>query len=173
MVCDSVENYFFMLQDEAQGLHWNNYQETITCRWIVTHQLNNNFCLTHDTTAVHLFHFLHNKLACLNKIHYFSAGLPAQYKNKKNINFTLYEDFGVPAEWHFSTTSHSKSACDILGGTINRLAASVSIKNLRTGERLEATVGLQRSYTDQMTHWQWFNWEQTNIQYMTEPVTKL
>jgi hypothetical protein len=69
----------------------------------------NNLCLMHDTTAVH---FHHKKLACLNKIHYFSHGMTAEFNNMKNINFTLHEGFGVPGEWHFSATSHSNSVCD-------------------------------------------------------------
>jgi hypothetical protein len=28
-LCDSAENYSFVLQDEAQGFHWNNAQATI------------------------------------------------------------------------------------------------------------------------------------------------
>ena len=29
-----------------------------------------------------------------------------------------HKDFGVDAEWHFSTTSHGKGACDGVGGTV-------------------------------------------------------
>ena len=29
-----------------------------------------------------------------------------------------HKDFGVDAEWYFSTTSHSKGACDGVGGTV-------------------------------------------------------
>ena len=37
-------------------------------------------------------------------------------------------DFGVPAEWHFSATSHGKGACDGVGGTVKRLAARASLQ---------------------------------------------
>jgi hypothetical protein len=57
--------------------------------------------------------------------------MPAQFKNRKNMNFTLHEDFTVPAEWHFSATSHGISTCDTLGRTVKRLAASVSMKNFK------------------------------------------
>ena len=60
------------------------------------------------------------------------------------------DDFGIPAEWHFFATSHGKSACDGIGGTIKRLAAKAS---------------LQRPYNDQiMTPRQLFDWAKSNIQ---------
>ena len=72
-------------------------------------------------------------------------------KNRKNfINLCHHEDdFGIPAEWHFSATSHGKSACDGLGGTVKRLAARAS---------------LQRPYNEQiMTPRQLFEWACSNI----------
>jgi hypothetical protein len=55
----------------------------------------------------------------------------------------------VPAEWHFFATSHGKSACDGVGGTLKRLAAEAS---------------LQRPYNDQiMTPHQLYEWAQSNI----------
>jgi len=37
-------------------------------------------------------------------------------------------DFGFNAEWHFFATSHGKSPCDGLGGTVKRLAARASLQ---------------------------------------------
>jgi hypothetical protein len=34
----------------------------------------------------------------------------------------------VPVEWHFFATSHGKSACDGIGGTLKRLAAKASLR---------------------------------------------
>ena len=34
----------------------------------------------------------------------------------------------VSGEWNFCDTSHGKSACDVLGGTVNRLTALESLK---------------------------------------------
>jgi hypothetical protein len=34
----------------------------------------------------------------------------------------------VPAEWHFFATSHGKSACDDVGGTLKKLAAKASLQ---------------------------------------------
>ena len=132
-----AEYYSFVLQDAAQGFHWNNSQATIhpfaayfkksgeLCHlsFVIVSE-----CLHHDTTAVHLYQrcfiaFLRRFLPARSqpqKIIYFSDGAASQYKNRKNfINLCYHkEDFGISAEWHFSTTVHGKGACDGLGGTI-------------------------------------------------------
>ena len=116
-------------------------------------------CLHHDTISVFLFQkcfiaflkaFLHGENQ-LNKIKYFSDGASSQYKNQKNFhNLCLHEsDFGIPAEWHYSATSHGKGACDGIGGTVKRLAAHAS---------------LQRPYNNQiMTPHQLFDWVYSNL----------
>ena len=168
VTADFSENYSFILQDAAQGYHWNNSQATL--HPFVTYYLDSgdlchlsyvviSDCLHHDTTAVHLFQrlfinflkeFLPSRLRP-KKILYFSDGAASQYKNRKNfLNLCHHEeDFGVKAEWHFSATSHGKGACDGLGGTVKRLAARAS---------------LQRPYNDQvMTPRQLFDWACANI----------
>ncbi len=82
---------------------------------------------------------------------YFTDGCSAQYKNRNNFyNMTLHEhDFGIPAEWHFYATSHGKSACDGLGGTVKRLVTRAS---------------LQRPLHDQiLTPLKMFDWAKSNI----------
>ena len=166
VMADFSENYSFLLQDAAQGFHWNNSQATIhpfvayftdsdkLCHlsYVIIFD-----CLHHDTIAVHLFQkslieFLKEKFVSLpRKIFYFSDGAAAQYKNRKSfINLCHHmSDFGVPAEWHFSATSHGKGACDGVGGTLKRLAARAS---------------LQRPYDQQiMTPRQLFEWASENI----------
>jgi hypothetical protein len=60
---------------------------------------------------------------------YFSDESAAQQKQKKLLNITCHnEDFGVPAESHFFATSHGKSACDVIGSTLKRLAAKASFQ---------------------------------------------
>ena len=167
VVCaDFSENYAFVLQDAAQGFHWNNSQCTIH-PFVIYYKLSSSVshksyvvisdCLHHDTTAVYLFQkrlvtFLKSELALLpKKIMYFSDGAASQYKNRKHfLNLCLHEhDFGIPAEWHFSATAHGKGACDGLGGTIKRLAARTS---------------LQRPYEDQiMTPFQLYQWATSSI----------
>ena len=166
VVGDFAENYSFVLQDSAQSFHWNNSQATIhpfVAYYVESGELHHvsyvviSDCLTHDTVAVHLFQnyliaFLKEKFGSLPlKIFYFSDGASSQYKNRKNfVNLCHHQsDFGVPAEWHFSATSHGKGACDGVGGTVKRLAARAS---------------LQRPYDGQiMTPRQLYEWAVENI----------
>ena len=65
-----------------------------------------------------------------NLIYYYSDGAASQYKNRLNfLNLCYHEsDFGIKAEWHYFATSHGKSACDGVGGTVKRLAARASLQ---------------------------------------------
>ena len=147
VTADFSENYSFVLQDAAQGFHWNNSQATLhpfVAYYLDSGEIHHvsyvviSDCLHHDTVAVHLFQrsfiaFLKELLPARlhpKKIIYFSDGAAPQYKNRKNfLNLCHHkEDIGVKAEWHFSATSHGKGACDGLGGTIKRLAARASLQ---------------------------------------------
>ena len=66
----------------------------------------------------------------VKKVKYFSDGAASQYKNFKNFsNLMRHEsDFKLAAEWHFFATSHGKSVCDGIGGTIKRLASRKSLQ---------------------------------------------
>ena len=134
---DFSENYAFVVQDAAQGFHWNNSQSTIH-PFVVYYKVSSSCsisqrsyvvisdCLHHDTIAVYLFQkrlvsFLKATIGRLPKrIFYFSDGAASQYKNRKNfLNLCFHQaDYGVPAE---SATSHGKGACDGVGGTVKRL----------------------------------------------------
>ena len=69
-------------------------------------------------------------------IHYFSDGCAAQYKNLKNfINLCHHKiDFNVDCSWSFFATSHGKSPCDGIGGTLKRLAARASLQRAKTNQ---------------------------------------
>lgn len=56
---------------------------------------------------------------------------PLSTRIKKNFaNLCQHEnDFGISAEWNFFATSHGKSACDGVGGTVKRLAARASLRS--------------------------------------------
>ena len=130
VMADFFENYSFVLQDEAQGFHWNNSQETLHPFVVYytesgkLHQLRYAIildCLQHDIVAVHVFQnvleFLTDKFNCCpHKIIYFSDGAAAQYKNQKIFPNLCHQkaDFAVDAEWHFFATSHGKGPCDNL-----------------------------------------------------------
>ena len=91
-------------------------------------------CLTHDTIAVYAFQKLLISLlkerTNLSAIQYFSDGCSRQYKNKKNFLNLAYHaaDFGVPADWSFSATSHGKGPWDGLAGSAKREAALESLR---------------------------------------------
>jgi hypothetical protein len=61
--------------------------------YIVTHHLNNNLYLSHDTV-------INSLQACSVKVTYFSGGSTAEYKNRKYFFYlTLYEeDYWVPTD---------------------------------------------------------------------------
>ena len=109
-VGDFSENYSFVVQDAAQGVHWSNssctlhpwicyYKENETVKTFTVLLISN--CLTYNTVAVFAFQQclinLLKKQINLSSIHYFSDGCSKQYKNKKNfLNLVHhYLDFGV------------------------------------------------------------------------------
>ena len=79
-----------------------------------------------------MFYFsLKTELALeIQHICYFSDGCAGQYKNCKHfINLChLKTDFGISCTWNFFATSHSKSPCDGIGGTIKHLTVRASLQ---------------------------------------------
>jgi hypothetical protein len=56
-------------------------------------------------------------------------GLQPKTKTRNLLKIICHnENFGVPAEWHFSATSHGKSACDGVGSNLKWLAAKASLQ---------------------------------------------
>ena len=151
---DFAENYSFMVQDAAQGYHWDNSQATLHPFTVYFRKDDKLVCesvcmisdnLKHDTVAVHAFQkrlipYL-QQLTNTNKVIYFSDGAASQYKNYKNFaNLCChYQDFGVNAEWHFFATSHGKSPCGGIGGTAKRLVARASLQSPVQGHILTPT----------------------------------
>lgn len=80
------------------------------------------------------------KFPLVKKLIYFSDGFSAQYKNRKNFaNICHHEsDFKLKAEWHFFATSHGKSSCDGIFGTVKRLAAKTSFHRPYSNQILTA-----------------------------------
>ena len=144
VLLDFAENYSFLVQDAVQGHHWDNSQATIHPFVIYYKQNGELKChniavisdyLKHDTVTVHCFIAklipdLKQIIPGLEKIKYFSDGAASQYKNYKNfVNLCFHEqDFCISAEWHFFATSHGKSPCDGIGGTVKRLVARASLQ---------------------------------------------
>ena len=112
VLLDFAENYAYVLQDAAQGFHWNNAQATIhpfVCYYRSDDTLKHisyviiSDCMKHDTVSVHLFQrnlvrFLKDRFdATPSKMIYFSDGAASQYKNRKNFSNLCHhvEDFEV------------------------------------------------------------------------------
>jgi len=114
VTADFSENHSFVLQDSAQGFHWNNSQATL--HLFVAYYLDleevRHFsyvviadCLHHDMVAVHLFQkalLIFWIIFCLQrctpqKIIYFSDGAASQYKNWKK-----FPQFVSPQRWFWS-----------------------------------------------------------------------
>ena len=135
-----------MVQDAAQGFHWDNSQCTVhpfvvyfkNCLSSETEHNTYCFlspCTKHNTTT--FYTFLKTLIPTIitnhpkiSKIHYFTDGCGGQYKNLYNFsNICNHEkDFGVTCEWHFFATSHGKSACDGVGGAVKRTVAKASLQ---------------------------------------------
>ena len=106
-----------------------------------------NYCfisdhLQHSTASVYEFQkqLIKDKLPNVQKIHYSSDGCSGQYKNKYNFsNLCSHKnDFGIDAEWNFFATSHGKSPCDGIGGTLKRIAYQHSWRAVNSGFILNA-----------------------------------
>ena len=77
----------------------------------------------------------------LKRLLYFSDGAASQYKNFKNLTNLCHHhiDHGLDAEWHFFSTSHGKSPCDSIGGTVKCLVARSSLQATIDGHILTAS----------------------------------
>ena len=149
VVGDFSQNYGFVYLDAVQGVHWSNTSCTLH-PWMCYYRgedseiktfplLYISDCLKHDTVAVYAFqkelvkqlqYKLKNEGISLTEIQYFTDGCSKQYKNKKNfLNLTYHQDnFGVPANWSFSATSHGKGPWDGIAGCAKRETALESLQ---------------------------------------------
>lgn len=85
-----------------------------------------------------LCRYLKEVKPAITEIQYFSDGAASQYKNFKNFTNLEHhkQDHGLTAKWHFFATSHGKSPCDGIGGTVKRLAARASLQATTTNHIL-------------------------------------
>ena len=144
VLVDFAENHNFLVQDEVQSYHWNSQQCTlhpvIIYYQLVNQVVEQSLCiifddLTHDVSFVYK---VMSESISLNKkliqklkkyIHYFSDGCAGQYKKEKHfLNLCLHKiDFNVDCVWNFFATSHAKSPCDGIGGTVKKQATKASL----------------------------------------------
>ena len=136
IILDFAENYHYDVQDEIQGYHWNKDQCTLhpaVVYYREGEELNHiSLCilsddLEHDTSFVHelqrrVMLFIKEKFPLITNVLYFSDGCSGQYKSfKASLNLCHHQIyFGIDAEWGFFATSHGKSPCDGVGGTVKR-----------------------------------------------------
>ena len=152
---DFAENYEFVIQDEIQSYHWA--KDSCTLHPIVVYFKaqgeediqHKSFCYMsddriHDTCFVYqiqklLTEYIKVNLPAISKLYYFSDGCGSQYKNYKNfLNLCNHSnDFGFEAEWVFFATSHGKSPCDGIGGTVKRTTAKASLQRASNNQILD------------------------------------
>ena len=143
---DFAENYSFLVQDAIQGFYWQNNQATLHPFAVYHRDTTSNLVhcesicvasdhLKHEQNTVHCFlsvvlKHIKSTMPNIKYIKYFSDGAASQYKNYKAlINLNFHEkDHNLIAEHHFFATSHGKSPCDGIGGTIKREAANASLR---------------------------------------------
>ena len=76
----------------------------------------------------------------VSRIHYFSDGCAAQYKNCKHSTNLChrFHDFSIECTWNFFATSHGKSPCDGIGGTVKKLTSQASLQRPTSDQILSA-----------------------------------
>ena len=145
VLVDFAENYKFLVQDEIQGYHWNKSQCTLHPAVMYTKEdgqlKDHSICFTSDD----LNHFVDMVYQILKEttkqviedispqvktVNYFSDGCAGQYKNCKNfLNLCFHcADFGIGCMWSFFATSHGKSTCNGIGGTVKRITSGASLQ---------------------------------------------
>ena len=135
ILLDFAENYLFIVQDAVQGFYWENSQAILHPFAAYFRSSNGDLkhtsicvisdCLKHDQPVVYCFStevitLTKQKVNNIKIIHNYSDGVPSQYKNYNYlVNLCHHRlDHGIDAVWNFFATSHGKSACGGIGGTV-------------------------------------------------------
>ena len=129
-VMDFVENYKYIIQGELQAFHWNKKQCTLHSVVLYCFQSGSLNILSIYVISDYTGHdtpFLCHSNVIDKRISYFSDGcLP----NTKTVEILLIsfstKGFGLGADWCFFATSHGKSPCDGVEGTVKRVVAQAS-----------------------------------------------
>ena len=156
---DFAENYQYVVQDEVQSYHWSKSQcslYTIVLYFIENKLLKHkSFCylsedVDHDTGFIYktqedITRYIKENLPDVSSVKYFSDGCAAQFKNFKILKIFINlchhsKDFDLNAEWVFFATSHGKSPCDGIGGTVKRVVCQESLKQITTGQILDVNL---------------------------------
>ena len=148
---DFAENFSLISQTEIQSAHWSHHQATIFTVHIKLGAGHRNLAIIsnymqHTTEFVYcaqskcsfrwretgcrfvllgiITRFIKTKYQNVKEINYVSDGASAHFKNNKNMmNLTFHSlDFGLPASWTFSATSHGKGPVDGIGAAVKSRA---------------------------------------------------
>ena len=155
VLVDFAENYKFLVQDEIQGYHWNKSQCTLHPAIVYTKKdgqlQDHSICfisddLNHDVDMVYQIlkettkQVIEDINPQMKTVNYFSDGCAGQYKNCKNfLNLCFHRaDFGIGCTWSFFATSHGKSTCDGIGGTVKRITSRASLQQPYDSQILSA-----------------------------------
>ncbi|CAF1153996.1 unnamed protein product [Adineta ricciae] len=78
-----------------------------------------------------IINFIRKWYPNVKQLNYLSDGAAAHFKNAKNmLNLTYHErDFGLPASWTFSSTSHGKGPVDGIGAAVKSTATRHLLKS--------------------------------------------
>lgn len=160
VLMDFAENYNFILQNEVQSYHWGHLSCSV--HPVVIFSKNGDstiketsLCfisddIKHDVPFVYsvqekTIDFVKQNFPDVDQIEYFTDGCSAQYKNFKTmINLCFHDkDFKLNASWSFHATSHGKTICDGIGGTVKR---TVTKKNLQSSRQSEQIINAEQMY---------------------------
>ncbi|KAL7296741.1 hypothetical protein TKK_0010152 [Trichogramma kaykai] len=146
-VCEDISNltkHHFVADSQKNYLNYckKKLESDTCCDTEETAELQNvNFCEISDTKdhfayivnafTSELMAFIKREFSWAKNIIYFSDGAPTQYKYKNHLaNIFFHEkDFGIAVKsYNFFATSHGKSPCDALGGTVKRMVMQHCIR---------------------------------------------
>ncbi|CAF1550492.1 unnamed protein product [Adineta ricciae] len=131
---DFAQNFSLTSQREVQSAHFDKPQVTLFTAFIVLGSVHKSYVivsdyLEHDTKFVYaaqqyLIARVKEIAPHVHQVNYVTDGGPAHFKNRYNLlNLSFHEvDFGIPAVWTFSATSHGKGPVDAIGATIKSAA---------------------------------------------------
>lgn len=100
--------------------------------------MNIDVAFVYETQKL-IIQYIKEDIPGIKNVCYFSDGCAGQYKNCKNfLNLCFHErDFSLKASWAFFATSHGKSPCDGIGGTVKRLVGKESLQRI-TGDVIDS-----------------------------------
>ncbi|KAE8740460.1 hypothetical protein FOCC_FOCC014027 [Frankliniella occidentalis] len=145
ILMDFSMNYSTTIQDVVQAQHWKKEQASVHPAVVYYKDESNALCLQslcyisddldHDVAFVlvtqrYVTNYIKEKFPWIKEVEYMTDGCAKQYKNKQVfLNLSRHKEmFGLNASFSFFATSHGKSPCDGIGGTVKREATIASLQ---------------------------------------------